>query len=238
MSYGEPFGETGVAVRPVLAPGEVAGLRRAISAHTDRVVDALHVPVVDTFPDLDLDERIAAIAGGEDPSLAALLVRAVATDVQRHPAFEALPRHPRVAAAVRDLTGAEVDGATVRVRAHVPGLNLRVEPWHTDVVFDDGGGCSRVRMTCWIPLGTGAPVAGLEVAPGRRAEPPAAVEEPGGYRVVDVALAGVVPEAPVCGHGEAVFIDRFTPHRTLVGSDGDAGRIRWAAVLWLRFAAG
>lgn len=226
------FADDGWALRPVLGSGEVAGLRDAVSAHLDRVVDALLVPRAETHPDAGLDQRLERIAAGDDPSLAALLATAVGTDAQRDPAIASLVDHPAVHAAVGELTGREVDGGTVRVRCNVPSLPTRREPWHTDVVVDDGLPCSRVRTTCWIPLvDVGPGVGGLEVASGRRSAAPTHEPMGPGLGISQDDLGPGERVAVACSAGDGVFLDRFTPHRTSVPADG---RVRWSVVLWLR----
>jgi len=229
---GGAFAETGWAVRPVLGPDEVAVVRGAVESHLDRMFDALLVPRAETHPDAGLDDRLERIAAGDDPSLATLLATAVGTDAQRTPVIASLVDHPAVHAAVGELTGRGVDGGTVRVRCNVPSLPTRREPWHTDVVVDDGLPCSRVRTTCWIPLvEVGPGVGGLEVVPGRRSGAPAHVPMGAGLGIPEEDLGGAEPVAVACRVGDAAFLDRFTPHRTLAPSDG---RVRWSVVLWLR----
>ena len=228
------FDGAGWVVRPVLDGAEVRALRAAVAAHIDRVVDGLLVPGHETHPDAGLDDRLERIARGDDPSLAALLATAVGTDAHRDPAIASLIDHPAVVAAVRDLTGREADGGTVRVRCNVPSLPNRREPWHTDVVVDDGLPCSRVRTTCWIPLAdVGSGTGGLEVVSGRRDTAPAHEPTGAGLSIPETDLGAGERASVDCPAGSAVFLDRFTPHRTLAA---DHGRVRWSAVLWLRHA--
>ncbi len=226
------FDADGWAVRPVLSADEVAAVRSAVAAHLERVVDALLVPRDETHPEAGLDERLERIAAGDDPSLATLLAMSVGSDAQRDPVVAGLVEHPAVLARVGELAGREVDGGTVRVRCNVPSLPTRREPWHTDVVVDDGLPCSRVRTTCWIPLvEVGPGVGGLEVVPGRRSEAPVHQPMGAGLGIPEEDLGGAEPVAVACRVGDAAFLDRFTPHRTLAPSDG---RVRWSVVLWLR----
>ena len=226
------FDDDGWVVRPVLGPDEVAGLRAAVAAYLDRVVDALLVPVDETHPSAGFDERLERISAGDDPFLAALLATAAGTDAQRDPMVAGLVDHEAVHAVVGELTGREVEGGTVRVRCNVPSLPNRREPWHTDVVVDDGLPCSRVRTTCWIPLvDVGPGVGGLEVVTGRRSEAPTHEPMGPGLGIPEDDLGLGERVAVECVAGDGVFLDRFTPHRTLAPADG---RVRWSVVLWLR----
>ena len=86
-------------------------------------------------------------------------------------------------------------------------------------------------MTAWIPLSDAGPESGgLEVAAGRQPAPLASAGDEG-FEIPEWRLAGLPRVRPACPAGTALFLDRFTPHRTL-----PAKATRFALVVWMKAA--
>ena len=60
---------------------------------------------------------------------------------------------------------------------------------------------------------------------------PMAELTPHGYKIAEERLIGLPRIQPSCPAGSALFLDRFTPHRTLPTTDA-----RFALVVWMKAA--
>ena len=229
LSGQRSFAVHGCAVLEVLDAHTVQQLRDAVDDHVGRTASALLVPSEQTHPELPLERRLQAIASA-DRGVAETLLHAVCSDAQRDPRIASLAGHPALRETAQRLAGAPLSEPTIRVRANVPALPHRRQGWHSDVAVQDGSACSRVRVTCWIPLSAvGADNGSLEVALGARsAPPPNRPRGDGGFEVLPEALTG--PREVVCGApGTVAFVAPFTPHRALPST---TETVRWSVVCW------
>ncbi len=110
----------------------------------------------------------------------------------------------------------------------------RLHAWHSDVSADDGTDCGGVRISAWLPLSDAGPeTGGLELIPGRRTAPMAHRGEQA--HVIDAAQLDRLPRVrPACPAGHVLFLDRFTPHRSLPPGP----QARFALVIWMKVSAG
>lgn len=226
------FADQGFAALPVFDPAVVRAAQADIAEHIDRLSHALYWPFENSAPDAPLGQRLDRIWAAER-SQAALLRTAICTDAHRGPRLSALAEAPQLQAAGEWLCGRRIDGLVVRVRANIPAFPEHRHAWHSDVALDDGTDCARVAITAWIPLDDAGPATGgLEVLTGRRSAP-LPHRQDRGYAIDDAALAGLPRVQPDCPAGMVLFLDRFTPHRTLpAGPDA-----RFALVVWMKGAA-
>jgi ectoine hydroxylase-related dioxygenase (phytanoyl-CoA dioxygenase family) len=225
------FATHGYTVRQLFAPGLIAVLHTDILAHMDRVAHALHLPFENSEPDAPLAERLDRIAA-RDPSLASLLRIAACTDAHRAPALRALSEDAVLSRCIRELLERPPEELIMRLRANVPALPAERQPWHSDVALADGSSCSRVRLTCWIPLMDAGPGSGgLELVTGRRSSPFTHRQKEGRFEIPEGDLAGLPRLQPDCPAGSVLFMDSYTPHRAL---PNHSGRARWSLVIWVK----
>ncbi len=227
------FATEGYAVAPVFDPALVAAAQADIGDQIDRVARALHLPFEHSRPDLPITERLDAIAAAE-PAYANLLRLAVLTDAHRGPNLTALAESPELKAIAAGLADRPLGGGvnTVRIRANLARFQQHRHNWHSDVAIDDGTECGRLRITAWIPLmDTGPDTGGLEVATGRHPAPFPHVRA-SDFHIEDDQIADLPRVQPACPAGSALFLDRFTPHRTLANT----GPGRFALVVWMKAA--
>lgn len=221
----------GFAVAALFDPQQVRDARRDIAEHIDRVSRALYLPFTASCPDEPLETRLQRI-WQHDRSHANLLRLAVCTDAHRGERLQALAGSPELKEAAEQLAGQQLGGSAVRIRASIDVFSQHLHDWHSDVARDDGTDCGSVRITAWIPLGDAGPGnGGLELVPGKRGAPLPHREE-GGFAIPDAELEGLPRLRPSCPAGSALFLDRFTPHRSLpAGVDA-----RFALVVWMKAA--
>lgn len=225
------FANSGYEVRPLFTQSEVQLLRQAVSAHMDRVAQALLKPCEETERGASFDERLELIAS-HDPSLAQLLGTAVATDAHRAPEVAALAHDDRLAEIASTLTDCTVGDRVFRFRLNSPALPGGRQLWHSDVSKVDGGSCSTVLVTAWIPLSDAdCSTGGLEILPGKRSAPIPHSRVTGKMLISPRKLTGLETVTPEVPAGHALFLDRFTPHRA-VAMTGQ--RTRWSLVVWLK----
>lgn len=225
------FAEQGYATLPLFAPATVRAAEADITELVDRVSNALYWPFGQSLFAVSLGERIDQIWQAER-SQAALLRTAICTDAHHGPRLDALARSPELHAAAEKLTGRRIDGTVVRVRANIGVFPEHRHDWHSDVALSDGTDCARVGVTAWIPLSdTGPNAGGIELVPGRRTAP-LPHEQDLCYRIPEALLADEPRLAPECTAGTVLFLDRFTPHRTLPAGP----QARFALVVWMKFA--
>jgi hypothetical protein len=230
MSDAALYRDRGYAAAPIFEPALVEACQADIVEHVDRVSRALYAPFADSCPDAPLAERLDRIFAG-DRSLANLLRIAICTDAHRGPRIDALAHDPRLLAAAERICGRSLSGSVVRVRASIAAFPEHRHAWHSDVARDDGTACGRVWITAWIPLSDAGPgKGGLELIPGRR-DAPLAELTPRGFEIAEERLAGLPRVQPECPLGTALFLDRFTPHRTL-----ETVQARFALVVWMMAA--
>lgn len=225
------FAEQGHATLSLFDPATVRAAQADIAEHIDRVAHALHIPFEDSFPDAPLGQRFQRI-WSRDRSLANLLRLAVCTDAHRGPQLQALATAPELKRAAERLAGRPLGDSIQRVRAGIDIFPEHRHAWHSDVARDDGTSCGRVAITAWIPLADAGPDSGgLEVIPGRRTAP--LPHNAGRSHTIDEdALEGLPRIRPSCPAGSALFLDRFTPHRSL----NAATEARFALVIWMKAA--
>lgn len=230
VSVATPFVEQGYAAVPLFDAGQVRAAADDIAGHIDRVSRALYLPFEQSCPDAPLSERIDRVYAHER-SVANLLRVAVCTDAHRGERLQALANDPRLIGTAEALSGRALAGKIVRVRASIACFPEHRHAWHSDVARDDGTGCGKVLVTAWIPLSDAGPESGgLEVA-AKRQPAPLASEGDDGYEIPEWRLAGLPRVQPECPAGTALFLDRFTPHRTL-----PAKTTRFALVVWMKAA--
>lgn len=224
------YADKGYEIVPLFSPDEVERLRRAVAEHMDRTAAAMLKPLEETVPGAPFDERIERIAE-TDQSFAQLLATAVATDVQRDPAIAVLATDPRIADAAERLTGCPIEDRIVRMRLNSSALTKHRQAWHSDVAQVTGEG-STLIVTAWIPLTDAGPdTGGLEVVPGRRADPVIHGHGDSSFTIDPAALPDdrtVIPKVPA---GHCLLMDRFTPHRAV---ENCSGRTRWSLVIWMK----
>lgn len=224
------FAEQGYAAVPLLEPELVRAAQADIAEHIDRVSRALYLPFEQSFPDAPLTERIDRIYA-QERSVANLLRVAVCTDAHRGPRLQALVNNPRLIETAERLGGRKLSGKIARVRASIACFPEHRHAWHSDVARDDGTGCGKVVVTAWIPLSDVGPErGGLEIAAARQPAPLASVGDDG-FEIPEWRLADLPRVQPECPAGTALFLDRFTPHRTL-----PAQATRFALVVWMKAA--
>lgn len=225
------FAEQGFAVVPLFDPEVVRAAQADIGEHLDRVSRALYAPFENSRPEAPLAQRLDRI-WSHDRSLANLLRTAICTDAHRGARLQALAEGAELAAAAERLGGRPLAGRVVRVRASIGAFPEHLHGWHSDVAVDDGSSCGRVWITAWIPLGDAGPgQGGLEVIPGRRPAPLPHRRDLG-FVIDDDALADLPRSQPVCPAGSVLFLDRFTPHRSLPA----AAEARFALAIWMKAA--
>lgn len=224
------FAEQGYATAALFGPELVDAAQADIAEHIDRVSRALYLPFEQSCPDAPLGERIDRVFAHER-SVANLLRVAVCTDAHRGPRLQALAGDPRLIEAAGRISARALSGKIVRVRASIACFPEHRHAWHSDVARDDGTGCGKVVVTAWIPLSDAGPErGGLEIAAGRQPAPLAS-EGDDGFEIPEWRLAGLPRVRPECPAGTVLFLDRFTPHRTL-----PAKATRFALVVWMKAA--
>lgn len=224
------FAEQGHAALPLFDPALVRAAAADIAEHIDRVSRALYLPFEQSCPDAPLTERIDRLFAHER-SVANLLRVAICTDAHRGPRLQALATDPRLIETAERLGGRKLAGQIARVRASIACFPEHRHAWHSDVARDDGTGCGKVVVTAWIPLSDAGPESGgLEIAAGRQPAPLAS-EGDDGFEIPEWRLAGLPRVQPICPAGTVLFLDRFTPHRTL-----PARTTRFALVIWMKAA--
>jgi hypothetical protein len=224
------FTEQGHAAVPLFEPELVRAAETDIADHIDRVSRALYLPFDQSCPDAPLSERIDRVYARER-SVANLLRVAVCTDAHRGPRLQALVNDPRLIDTAERLGGRKLSGKIARVRVSIACFPEHRHAWHSDVARDDGTGCGKVVVTAWIPLSDAGPErGGLEIAAGRQPAPLAS-EGDDGFEIPEWRLAGLPRVQPECPAGTVLFLDRFTPHRTL-----PAHATRFALVVWMKAA--
>lgn len=226
----ETFAEQGYAALPLFDREQILAAREDVAEHIDRISRALYLPIEQTAPDAPLTERIDRVYA-QERSVANLLRVAVCTDAHRGPRLQALANDPKLIETAEALCDRKLAGKIVRVRASVACFPEHRHAWHSDVARDDGTGCGKVLVTAWIPLGDAGPESGgLEIAAARQSAPLGEQVEDG-FEIPDYRLAGLPRVRPDCPAGTGLFLDRFTPHRTL-----PTRATRFALVVWMKAA--
>jgi hypothetical protein len=230
MSDAAFYREQGYVSAALFDPALVEACQADIVEHIDRVSRALYLPFEASCPEAPLADRLNRIFA-RDRSQANLLRLAICTDAHRGARIDALAQDPRLLAEAERVSARRLSGTVVRVRASIASFPEHRHAWHTDVARDDGTACGKVWTAAWIPFGDAGPGrGGLELVPGRR-DAPLAEQTARGFEIPEERLAGLPRVQPECPAGTVLFLDRFTPHRTL-----PAASARFALVVWMQAA--
>jgi hypothetical protein len=225
------FREHGYCAVPLFDPALVAAAQADIAEHIDRVSHALYLPFEKSCPDSPLTQRLDRI-WQHDRGQADLLRKAICTDAHRGPHLQAIADTPQLRATAEQLGGHPLGDRVVRMRASIAAFPEHLHDWHSDVAIDDGSACGRVWITAWIPLSDAGPgEGGLEVVAGKRNAPLPHCQD-NGFAIPESELAGMPRAQPECPAGHVLFLDRFTPHRSLPPS----GNARFALTIWMKAA--
>jgi hypothetical protein len=220
------YQENGYAVVPVFSADDVVAAQADITAHIDRLSHALYLPFQASCPDTPLHARIDQM-WQSDRSHAALIRQAICTDAHRGPMLDAIANDLNLRTMAEHLARNTLRDSVVRVRASIACFPEHHHPWHSDVARDDGSRCGKVLITAWVPLSHAGPdKGGLEVVSGRQTAPLAQLGNQG-FAIPDDVIAPLMRISPECPAGHVIFLDRFTPHRTL-----PAPTARFALVVW------
>lgn len=225
------FDRDGYTVLPMFAPELIRAAQADIGDHIDRLSHALYLPFDKSHPDAPLGQRLERI-WKSDRSHANLLRVALCTDAHRGPRLGALARAPQLLDTAEALAGCALDPQLARVRASIGVFPEHLHSWHSDVATADGSDCGRILITAWVPLGDAGPdTGGLELVPGRRVAPMQHRAEHN-HMIDAQELLWKKRVRPSCPAGSVLFLDRFTPHRSLPpGVDA-----RFALVIWMKAA--
>lgn len=136
------FAEQGYAAAPLFDPDQVRAAQLDVADHIDRIARALYLPFEQTCPDAPPRERIDRIYARER-SVANLLRVALCTDAHRGPRLQALANDPRLIETAQQLSGRDLVGKIVRVRASIACFPEHRHAWHSDVARDDGTACGK-----------------------------------------------------------------------------------------------
>lgn len=230
MNAADCYRDHGYATVPLFDPTLVEACQADIAELVNRVSRALYLPFGRSCPEVPLAERLDRIFA-TDRSQANLLRVAICTDAHRGPRLSALANDPRLLAEAERIGARRLSGSIARIRASIASFPEHRHAWHSDVARDDGTACGKVRITAWIPLSDTGPVTGgLEIVPGRYSAP-LARQTAQGFEIPAEALDGLPRIKPECPTGTVLFLDRFTPHRTL-----PTGLARFALVVWMTAA--
>jgi ectoine hydroxylase-related dioxygenase (phytanoyl-CoA dioxygenase family) len=223
------FETEGYTVAPVFDPATVRAAAADISEHADRIAQALYLPTEKSHPGEPLASRLDRI-WQDDRSLANLLRLAICTDAHRGARLQALAESQTLWKTAEALAGKRLEGKVVRVRAGIRSFPENLHAWHSDVARNDGTRCSQVCVTAWIPLGDAGPDSGgLELIPCRH-NAPLEHRKDQTFSIDENKLTGMPRVRPHCPAGSVLFLDRFTPHRSLPVS----GPARFALVIWMK----
>lgn len=226
----EGFAADGYTIESVFDPEQVRAAAMDIAEHIDRISQALYLPFDLSFPDEPLGSRLDRI-WQEDRSQANLLRAAICTDAHRGPRLQGLVNSEKLRETAQSLTEERLSGQVVRVRAGISVFPEHLHPWHSDVARDDGTSCSQVCVTAWIPLAdTGPETGGLEIIQGRRTRPIVHDQTDRSFSISEDSLNQLARVRPNCPAGSVLFLDRFTPHRSLPV----VGTSRFALVIWMK----
>jgi hypothetical protein len=221
------FAEHGFTTMNIFDASDVRAAQADIVDQIDRIAEALYVPAGHCLPGTPLAERLDRMAASE-LSYAKLMRTAICTDAHRGPRLTGLAETPALLAAAEKLANRPIGGSIRRVRTSIRAFPEYHHGWHSDVAIDDGSRCGSVCITAWIPLDdTGPNNGGLEVVPCRRTTP-FRHERTDNYEIPESELTSLPRVQPTCTAGSALFIDRFTPHRTLPVQHA----ARFALVVW------
>lgn len=227
----ENFAAEGYAAVSVFEPAQVIAAQADITDHIDRAAHALPLPFEHSRPDMPFYKRLDSVAE-MDAVYANRLRVAVCSDAHRGARLTALAQSKILSDTAARLAGRPLGGAIVRARASIAAFPHERHDWHSDVAIADDTDCGRVCVTAWLPLMDAGPESGgLEIVPGRRDAPLPHIRD-AGYRIAEDVLAGMPRLQPVCPAGTVLFLDRYTPHRTLPSN----GAARFALVIWFKAA--
>lgn len=228
------FNEAGYLVRErVFSPADLASIRGALERVVDREVRsrAAEGKLRHTFPDEDLDNRLARIYEKDAEAGRAIYGRVLGKGGGGYhgPEMFDMLTHPGLPSCVESLVGPEIVGSSVyRVRVKLPEFAHGEVPWHQDSGYLLSH-CDRyLIVTCWIPLVDATVANGcLYVVPGahRGGILRHCTGGKAGYLEIpeETVPAGAIPIEMRAGG--VLFMTNLTPHASFRNSTRS---IRWS----------
>jgi phytanoyl-CoA hydroxylase len=225
------FNEEGVlVVEDLLNEDDLAPMIAEYSAWIDRRAAELaeQGKIADLHRDAPFDRRIGLLYA-QSPDIATgldiMFVRGAATF--------AFLRNERLLDAVESLVGQEITCSPIQhIRAKPPAANSGAGagfynvPWHQDagVTWEEAGDSNIV--TCWMPLVDATVENGcMEVMPGAWKLGYLEHQAEGGTTIRPDLLPNIPARAVPVGKGGAIFMHRYTPHRS---TPNHTNSVRWS----------
>ncbi len=219
-------------VKEIFLPEDLEPLRNELAAFIDeRIVELVRegkLKAEDTFPDLDVNTRLARVAEA-NPEAADAILGALGG---KHSIYEGeqlfrVIVHPKLLAVVKELIGPEiVVSAVTHIRPKLPERESANVPWHQDSAYFLPHCDTELVVTCWLPLVDATVENGcLALAPGLHKNPVLPhYRGTLGYLAIREEELPTVVSVPVA-MGGALFFTSRTPH---CSTPNHSGIVRWS----------
>ncbi len=211
---------------------EINDLRASITGSIDRIAKNLLIPYEMSYPEASFNERLE-LAAQKDPSYTNAIITSLYADGHLAEPINGIYNHKKIQSLVQELILPHPNQKpTIRIRVSLCSQLDKLQPWHSDVVNPAKTGCGSNKLTCWIPLQDINPENGsLEIINKSFDEPFTHQINSGQFAISENQLSNFPTSTIECKAGDVVFLDRFTPHRSLKNLTSS---VRWSIVLWIK----
>ena len=211
---------------------EIRAFQEAITTSINRYAKAMLLPYVTSMPEANFGERLE-LAAQENPAYTNAIISGLYADGHLVAPINDIYEHARFRNIINKLIHPHPNQKpTTRLRMSLASQPDKGHPWHSDVVFPAKLGCGSNKLTCWIPLQDVSKENGaLELVSKFFNEPFEHKIVNGQFAIDEKELDEYSKTAIHCKAGDVLFIDRFTPHRSLKNT---SSTVRWSIVLWVK----
>ena len=211
---------------------EIKLFQEAITASIDRYAKAMLFPYETSVPDANFGDRLE-LAAQKNPAYTNAIINGLYADGHLVAPIDEIYEHLGFRNLIDKLIHPHPNqNPTTRIRMSLASQPDKGHPWHSDVVFPAKLGCGSNKLTCWIPLQKVNSATGtLELVSNFFNEPFEHNIVNGQFAIDEKELDGYPKTAVHCNAGDVLFIDRFTPHRSLKNT---SSTVRWSIVLWVK----
>ncbi len=218
----------------ILGSDKINSIKLRLNSHLDRFAKSYLEPFENSKPEYTIDSRISEILKS-NYSFAHSLLNAILTDSHNDPIISSIFSNSQINSVINLLIpNCKILSKTIRVRSAIYGIDGFTTNWHQDLAdeYRNEGNCNLIKLAIWIPLSdvtkdTGA----LECIPGTYTKSLMIKDSSKKYLFPEHILNSKKNTTLECNKGDAIFLDRFLPHRSLPVKESVN---RWSVVAWVK----
>jgi len=229
----ERLNKTGFCiVKDVFKEREIIAFQNCITQSINRIAQNLLIPFENSFPEESFNRRLE-LSAKKDPTYTNAIVTSLYADGHLSSPIDTIYTHNSFQRVIKKLIlPLPNQNPTTRIRISLASHPDKNHPWHCDLVNPESKDCGSIKIACWIPLQSINKNNGsLEIINEKFNKPFVHQNKDGHFFIPEKTLSGLPTSIVECQAGDVVFIDRFTPHKSLPNL---SPTVRWSILIWVK----